>query len=566
MAYNNSMYPIDDNVLPHPSLRDDPTHNILTYHHRTQTSRPQVRTTQTDNYRTNSRKRAYPHNGDPQPGELAEQPPKGGGRPKQNQNQNQNQNQQRSANARRRANKKQHFRPNTQHQSRYEGAQTDSSRQRYTPKQRGQPIARSRPTSTQTQAPPPLSEDEFLSHLPKGPKLGSNAAPGQSNTTYNSTQAGARTLTLPRGPAAPAPTPALPERKYPRVPAMLSQTREASVYERILQVGEGTYGKVYKAKNSLTGGLVALKKLRLQSEREGFPITSIREIKLLQSFDHENVSNIREIMVESSKVIYMIFDYADNDLGGILLNNSLKLSDAQRKHVTRQLLEGCKYLHEQRVIHRDIKGSNILIDNDGRLKITDFGLARRMAPSHGNNGQGYTNRVITLWYRPPELLLGTTHYGTEVDMWGCGCLLLEMFYGKAVFQGANELEQLIAVFQLLGTPTPAAFPQLFDMPWFFMVMPLIKKKYADVFHDTFAHLLPSGAALELARGLLDYDQNKRLTAKQALQCVYFTEDPQPEPLKIASGSGGGCHEYEIKLARKQQRERDKKAQRSTSRE
>lgn len=108
--------------------------------------------------------------------------------------------------------------------------------------------------------------------------------------------------------------------------------------------------------------------MRLQGEREGFPITSIREIKLLQSFDHPNVSTIKEIMVESQKTVYMIFEYADNDLSGLLLNKEVQISHSQCKHLFKQLLLGMEYLHDNKILHRDVKGSNILIDNQGNLK------------------------------------------------------------------------------------------------------------------------------------------------------------------------------------------------------
>lgn len=402
--------------------------------------------------------------------------------------------------------------------------------------------------------------ENVIFNLPKGPRSSrpipsQRSSPSLSSTTRSfsnkSRYSGSSTITrINHGNI----------RSYPKYQTMLSQERSTSIYERILQVGEGTYGKVYKAKNTLTNHLVALKKLRLQNERDGFPITSIREIKLLQSFNHPNVSSIREIMIEGSRTIYMIFDYADNDLSGILLSKNIKLKDSQRKHIFKQLLEGCFYLHDKcQVIHRDIKGSNILIDNMGNVKITDFGLARKInLDSKTELSQGYTNRVITLWYRPPELLLGTTQYTTEVDMWGCGCLLLEMFTTYAIFQGSNEIETIINIFKLMGTPSLTNFPNLFDMPWFFMVISNIKQKYEYQFDNKFKDIIPSLECLKLAKGLLDYDQKKRLSAKEALESPYFTENPLPEPL-ILNGDEreGGCHEYEVKLAKKQQKEKER---------
>lgn len=396
----------------------------------------------------------------------------------------------------------------------------------------------------------------FLSQLPKGPRASS------TNTSRYAQP-------INRDRLSPAPIPMrnqqikrIPVSRYQRtiLPTYIIQKRTSSVYDRILQVGEGTYGKVYKAKNTNTDNLVALKKLRLQNEREGFPITSIREIKLLQTFDHPNVATIREIMVEQNRNIYMIFEYADNDLGGLLLNKNITITDSQKKHIFKQLLQGCEYLHNNSILHRDIKGSNILIDNNGVLRITDFGLARRVIDNENTSlNNDYTNRVITLWYRPPELLLGTTNYNSEVDMWGCGCLLVELFISNALFQGTNELEQLISIFKIMGTPTIESWPNLFNMPWFFMMIPLINEKYEETFDMKYQTMLPSYECFQLVKGLLRYDQNTRLSATEALKSVYFTENPQPEPLilKPTNGALGGCHEYEIKLARKLQKEKEK---------
>lgn len=427
---------------------------------------------------------------------------------------------------------------NASHNSSGPGSRYDSgSHSRYEGSRYNNPRTKP-PTKHNSRAPQNLNHNDdkqitndeerkngFLSQLPKGPKV--------SMSRYND------------GRSSPFTKPVIEKKKVP-LPSLLTMIRDSSVYERIIQVGEGTYGKVYKARSTVTGKLVALKRLRLEGEREGFPITSIREIKLLQSFDHPNVSTLNEIMVESQKTVYMIFEYADNDLSGLLLNKQIQISEAQCKHIFVQLLQGMEYLHGNGILHRDIKGSNILIDNEGQLKITDFGLARKV-----KSESDYTNRVITLWYRPPELLLGTTNYGPEVDMWGCGCLLVELFNKAAIFQGQNELEQLEAIFKIMGTPSTDSWPTIFDMPWFFMIMPQQSNKYPNTFRDRFSSVVPSEACLRLSEGLLSYNKAKRLTASQALQSEYFKELPKPAPLVLEGYEG--CHEYEVKLARKQKR-------------
>lgn len=193
----------------------------------------------------------------------------------------------------------------------------------------------------------------------------------------------------------------------------------SELYERLAQVGEGTYGKVYKARRQDTGRLVALKRIRMEAEKDGFPVTAIREIKLLQALDHPNVLKLMEMMVSKGHV-YMVSEYLEHDLTGILNHPNMqsnKFSAANLKSLMQQLLAGLDYIHWRGVLHRDLKGSNILLGRNGDLKIADFGLAKFYDKRVRND---YTNRVITLWYKPPELLFGETVYGPEVDMWSAG--------------------------------------------------------------------------------------------------------------------------------------------------
>ena len=203
------------------------------------------------------------------------------------------------------------------------------------------------------------------------------------------------------------------------------------VYAIINHVGEGTFGKVYKARNTATGTHVALKRIRMETEKDGFPVTAMREIKLLQSLRHKNVVQLMEMVVHHGMLqsfdnelglillpgsVYMIFEYEDHDLLG-LIKHRFAFTDAHCKSLCQQMLQGLSYLHRKGVIHRDLKTSNILLSSHGELKLADFGLARFY---HKRRKADYTNRVITVWYRPPELLLGTTVYGPEVDMWSAG--------------------------------------------------------------------------------------------------------------------------------------------------
>ncbi|KIY49237.1 Pkinase-domain-containing protein [Fistulina hepatica ATCC 64428] len=318
------------------------------------------------------------------------------------------------------------------------------------------------------------------------------------------------------------------------------------LYSIVSQVGEGTFGKVYKAYNVVEKKPVALKRIRMESERDGFPVTAMREIKLLQTLRHVNVVKLYEMMVSNGSV-YMVFEYMDHDLTGILSQTQFEFTDAHRKSFCYQMLSGLAYLHHKGVIHRDIKGSNILVNMRGELKLADFGLARLYQKRRSTD---YTNRVITLWYRPPELLFGATVYGPEVDMWSAGCIMLELFTKKPVFQGEDEIHQLDVIYRVMGTPTTDVWPNVVDLPWYELVKP--KETIENRFHDLFRKWL-SPAGLDLAQSLLEYDPRKRATAVKAMEVPYFTsESPEREAPHLGSLEGE-WHELETKRERAKKR-------------
>lgn len=345
-------------------------------------------------------------------------------------------------------------------------------------------------------------------------------------------------------------------------------SRSVECFEKLEQIGEGTYGQVYMAKERKTGEVVALKKIRMDNEKEGFPITAIREIKILKKLQHENVIKLKEIVTSPGREadeqvnqegnrykgsIYMVFEYMDHDLTGLADRPGLRFTIPQIKCYMKQLLTGLHYCHLNNVLHRDIKGSNLLIDNKGNLKLADFGLARSFSNDHNAN---LTNRVITLWYRPPELLLGATKYDSAVDMWSVGCIFAELLHGKPILPGKNEPEQLNKIFELCGTPDEINWPGVSKIPWYNKFKPArpMKRRIKEVFRHFDSH------ALELLDKMLCLDPSKRISAQEALVAEYFFVDPRPcDPRSLPKYESS--HEFQTKKKRQQQRQNEEMAKR-----
>ena len=204
--------------------------------------------------------------------------------------------------------------------------------------------------------------------------------------------------------------------------------------------------------------MVALKKLNMEKEEEGFPITALREIKILKKLKHKNIIELKEVVTEKKPKrhdVYLVFEYMQHDLHG-LLDKKIRYEARHIKCLLRQLLEGVAYLHENNVMHRDIKGANLLLNNDGVLKLADFGLSRRFYASR----MTYTNRVVTLWYRAPELLLGSTSYTSAIDIWSVGCFFSELLTCEPLFPGDKEPKQYELICQKCGTPSEASWREV----------------------------------------------------------------------------------------------------------
>uniref|UniRef100_A0A8D2QLV4 cyclin-dependent kinase n=1 Tax=Zosterops lateralis melanops TaxID=1220523 RepID=A0A8D2QLV4_ZOSLA len=272
-------------------------------------------------------------------------------------------------------------------------------------------------------------------------------------------------------------------------------------YIKLDKLGEGTYATVFKGRSKLTENLVALKEIRLEHE-EGAPCTAIREVSLLKNLKHANIVTLHDI-IHTERCLTLVFEYLDNDLKQYLENCGNLMSVHNVKIFMFQLLRGLAYCHGRKILHRDLKPQNLLINERGELKLADFGLARaKSVPT-----KTYSNEVVTLWYRPPDVLLGSTEYSTPIDMWGVGCIHYEMVTGRPIF----------SLSPLAGTPTEDTWPGITSNEEFkaynftqYRAQPLIN-------HAPRLDL----EGIDLLTNLLLYRAKGRISAEAALQHPYF---------------------------------------------
>mmetsp|Transcript_40989 Transcript_40989/g.126783 ORF Transcript_40989/g.126783 Transcript_40989/m.126783 type:complete len:322 (+) Transcript_40989:92-1057(+) len=287
------------------------------------------------------------------------------------------------------------------------------------------------------------------------------------------------------------------------------------------KLGEGTYGKVYKAVHRVTQEAFALKEIRIVYEEEGVPSTAIREVSLLKECDHPNVIRLHEVFSLPS-ALYLVFEFLDMDLRAFLKRRGAFLEPLWLKSGAFQCLSGVEFCHGHRILHRDLKPQNVLIDiKTHRLKLADFGLARAFSVPL----RAYTHEVVTLWYRAPEILLGQSKYATPMDIWSLGCIVAEMATGQALFPGDSEIDTIFKIFRVLGTPTEEVWPGVTSLRDF--------KQGFPKWHDThLADVLATGPALgrdggDLLHSCFRYNPVDRLSARRLLQHPFFdTADGQ----------------------------------------
>lgn len=361
-----------------------------------------------------------------------------------------------------------------------------------------------------------------------------------------------------------------------------SKVRVTDKYRVIGFISSGTYGRVYKAvsRQGLPGEF-AIKKFKPDKEGEqitytGISQSAIREMALCSELSHYNVIRLVEIILED-KAIYMVFEYAEHDLLQIIHHHTQQprhpIPASTIRSIMFQLLNGSQYLHTNWVLHRDLKPANIMVTSGGQVKIGDLGLARLFyKPLHSLFSGDKV--VVTIWYRAPELLLGSRHYTPAIDMWAIGCIFAELLSLRPIFKGEEakmdskktvpfQRNQMQKIVDIMGLPTKERWPLLANMPEYQQLSTLqppltshhhhhshhssssstnthgnLEKWYYSTISQgqTSAPLQPSAAAnanpaslaslgtngYSLLAGLLEYDPEKRLTAEAALEHPFFT--------------------------------------------
>lgn len=310
-----------------------------------------------------------------------------------------------------------------------------------------------------------------------------------------------------------------------------NKSRSVENYDKLNDIEEGTYGWVARATDLKTGKVVALKRLKLEpNDRSGLPVTGLREIQILKDCRHRNIVSMEEVVVGDDthrldNSIFLVLEFVEHDLKSILEDMPEPFLASEIKQLLLQLTAGTAYLHAHWILHRDLKTSNLLLNNRGQLKIADFGMARYVGDPPPAK---LTSLVVTLWYRSPELLLGTKTYGAAVDMWSVGCIFGELLTREPLLQGKNEVDQMSKIFELCGVPTDESWPGFRRLPNARSLrLPKNTLTTGSVIRARFPNMTSAGAGL--LNELLSLDPDRRPTAKAMLQHEYFRQDPKPKP-------------------------------------
>ncbi|KAJ9149561.1 Pkinase-domain-containing protein [Coniochaeta hoffmannii] len=288
--------------------------------------------------------------------------------------------------------------------------------------------------------------------------------------------------------------------------------RHPSSFQQLEKLGEGTYATVFKGRNRQTGELVALKEIHLDSE-EGTPSTAIREISLMKELKHENIVGLHDVIHTENKLM-LVFEYMDGDLKRYMDTQGERgaLKPPVVKSFMYQLLQGINFCHKNRVLHRDLKPQNLLINSKMQLKIGDFGLAR----AFGIPVNTFSNEVVTLWYRAPDVLLGSRSYNTSIDIWSAGCIMAEMFTGRPLFPGTTNEDQLVRIFRIMGTPTERTWPGITSLPEYKASFQMYATQDLRQILQMIDH-----SGIDLLQRMLQLRPESRISAEEALKHPWF---------------------------------------------
>ncbi|KAI9833672.1 MAG: hypothetical protein M1826_006763 [Phylliscum demangeonii] len=300
--------------------------------------------------------------------------------------------------------------------------------------------------------------------------------------------------------------------------------RHVDHFEKLNDIEEGSYGWVSRAKEIATGEIVALKKLKMENANDGFPVTGLREIQTLMQSHHQHIVGLREVVLgDSLDDVFLVMDFIEHDLKTLQEDMAEPFLASETKRLLQQIVSATEYLHSNWILHRDLKTSNLLMNNRGQIKLADFGMARY----YGDPAPKMTQLVVTLWYRAPELLLGAETYGRAVDMWSIGCIFGELLTKEPLLQGKNEVDQLSRIFELCGVPTEENWPGFKRLPNAKSLrLPRNQQNIGAVIRARFPLLTTTGA--ELLTSLLSLNPSLRPTAPDVLAHAYFREDPKPQ--------------------------------------
>eukprot|EP00466_Bigelowiella_natans_P016086 jgi/Bigna1/135804/aug1.31_g10512 len=303
-------------------------------------------------------------------------------------------------------------------------------------------------------------------------------------------------------------------------------------YEFVRPVGYGAYGIVCAAKNTVTGKEVAIKKIAKALSNKTETKRTLREIKILSSFRHENILKIEDLIKPPSfdkfEDVYIVSELMDTDLHKII-NSDQQLSQGHVQYFVYQILRGLKYIHSAHVLHRDLKPSNLLLNSNCDLKICDFGLARVANPEESRSEKFLTEYVATRWYRAPEIMLSWKEYTKAIDIWSVGCIFAEILGRKPLFPGEDYMNQIHLIIKVLGTPSKEDTEYIASAK---------AKAYVRNFPlqagIPFRKLYPhaTNEALDLLSKMLTFSPEKRITVDQALQHPFLEKlhDPKDEVL------------------------------------